>query len=376
MNKKKVLFVANIAKHILRFHLPYLQWFQENGYETHVAANGDEDIPYCDVKHNVPIARSPFSPKNFHAYKVLKHIIDKNDFALVHCHTPMGGVLTRLAGVDSRKKGTKVLYTAHGFYFFKGAPLLSWLLYYPFEKFLASYTDGIVTINKEDYQLLIEKKFNTPKKYQINGIGVNEKRFLPVTASEKNILRSELGYHEEQFILVYVAEFISRKNHQFIIEAISELVKIIPQLKILFAGRGKLLEEMKQMAISKGITSSIDFMGFRNDIEKVMAIADVGISASWTEGLPINLTEEMFTGLPIVASDVRGQRELIVHGLNGYLYQLNNQSEFVKFISLLYIQPALREKFGQKSKELAQKFTLEQSVASMADIYQQILKIR
>jgi glycosyltransferase EpsD len=370
---KKVLFVATINQHIIRFHLPYLKWFQENGYETHVAANGDETIPFCNVKHNVPIVRSPFSIKNFLAYKILKRIIDENNFDLVHCHTPMGSVLTRISCVDSRKKGTKVLYTAHGFYFFKGAPFLSWLLYYPVEKFLATFTDAIITINQEDYQLLHEKKFKTPQKYYIDGIGVNEKRFLPITVFEKSTIRNELGYNEEHFILVYVAEFINRKNHRFIIDATQQLSKEIPQIKILFAGRGRILEKIKQYAVLKGVTSIIDFLGFRTDIEKIVAISDIGISTSLSEGLPINLIEEMFIGLPIIASDVRGHREMIKHGLNGFLYKHNNQSDFVKFISLLYQDKDLRERLGQQSKEIAKRFTIDKAVTSMTDIYLNIL---
>lgn len=366
---KKVLFVANISKHILRFHLPYLKWFKEHGFETHVAAGGNEEIPWCDVKHEVSIERSPFSLKNIRAHKELKKIIEANQFALVHGHTPMGGVLARTASVAARKNGTKVLYTAHGFHFYKGSPLANWLLYYPVEKYLASYADGIITINHEDYRLLSDKNFQVKDKFYINGVGVDPARFNPITPEVKSKLRNELGYSDNQFVLVYVAEFIPRKNHRFVIDAAVELKSTIPDLKILFAGRGILLEEMKKFAQDKGVSEYIDFLGFRTDIEKVMAIADVGISASRQEGLGLNLVEEMFLGLPVVASQDRGHRELVVPGENGFLYEQNKQEEFVSYITQLYNDTEKRKAFGEKSKTFAEKFSLENSVNSMAKIY-------
>ena len=366
---KKVLFVANISKHILRFHLPYLKWFKEHGYETHVAAGGNEEIPWCDVKHEVSIERSPFSLKNIRAHKELKKIIEANQFALVHGHTPMGGVLARTASVAARKNGTKVLYTAHGFHFYKGSPLANWLLYYPVEKYLASYADGIITINHEDYRLLSDKNFQVKDKFYINGVGVDPARFNPITPEIKSKLRNELGYSDNQFVLVYVAEFIHRKNHRFVIDSAVELKSTIPDLKILFAGRGILLKKKKKFAQDKGVSEYIDFLGFRTDIEKVMAIADVGISASRQEGLGLNLVEEMFLGLPVVASQDRGHRELVVPGENGFLYEQNKQEEFVSYITQLYNDTEKRKAFGEKSKTFAEKFSLENSVNSMAKIY-------
>lgn len=369
----KVLFVATISRHILRFHLPFLKWFQEQGFETHVAAAGEEEIPYCDVKHTVPIARSPFSLKNLQANKVLKEIIDKYHFTIIHGHTPMGGVLARTASIKARKKGTKVLYTAHGFHFFTGAPFTNWLFYYPVEKFLSNYTDAIITINQEDYQLLFKKNFKSPGKHLINGVGVNNERFKPVSREEKSNLRKQLGYSDNQLILIYVAEFIPRKNHKFLIEATPTLKKNIPNLKILLAGRGELLEKSKDLSMKLGVDGVIDFLGFRNDVEKLMAISDIGISTSKQEGLGLNLAEEMLTGLPIVASQDRGHRELVINGSNGFLFEQNNKKKFIEKVSLLAKEKEMRESFGQKSIELAKKFTLPNAIEAMAKIYKQYI---
>lgn len=368
MNSRKVLFVANITKHILRFHLPILKWFQENGFETHVAANGCEVIPFCNVKHNIQIKRSPFSLSNIKAHKILKQIIDRHNFTLVHGHTPMGGFLARTASITARKNGTKVLYTAHGFHFFKGAPIINWILFYPIEKFLSKYTDGIITINQEDYNLLVNK-FRSQGKFLINGIGVNEERFHPVLPSVKTSLRKEFGYSDENLILIYVAEFIRRKNHKFIIDAAPFLAKEIPNIKILFAGGGILFTKMKNYANNLKLAGTIDFLGFRSDIEKVMAISDIGISSSRQEGLPLNIAEEMLTGLPIVATHDRGHFELVKTDFNGFLFEQNNTEQFVHSIKRLAKDEKLRISFGKNSNIIAQKYAFSNIIGQMEKIY-------
>ena len=155
---KKVLFVASVNSHIIGFHTPYLKMFQERGYEVHVASYGDEKIEYCDKHHNIHFERFPFKLKNIKAYKELKKIIKDNKFEIIHCHTPTASVLTRLAARNARKKyNTKVIYTAHGFHFYKGAPAINWIIYYPIEKWLARYTDCLITINQEDYERAKER---------------------------------------------------------------------------------------------------------------------------------------------------------------------------------------------------------------------------
>ncbi|MGI6324306.1 MAG: glycosyltransferase family 4 protein [Bacteroidales bacterium] len=373
MRQKKVLFIANISKHILRFHLPYLRWFKQNGFETHVASNGSEEIPFCDVKHLIPIQRSPFSLLNIRAHRLLKQIIDANDFSIIHGHTPMGGVLSRTASRNARKNGSKVLYTAHGFHFFKGAPLINWIIFYPVEKILSKYTDAIITINQEDFQLLFDKNFKCPGKYLINGIGVNGEKFIPVTPSEKSDLRKEYGYNDASFILIYVAEFIRRKNHKFIIDSAQALLKRIPGLKILFAGRGELFEEMKEYYKNLDLFDTIEFLGYRTDVEKLMAISDVGISSSRQEGLGLNLAEEMLVGLPVVATQDRGHRELVKPGINGFLFEQNNMDQFVDYICSLAENKTLRETFGSNARTSAQKYSLSNAIDAMAEIYKKYI---
>lgn len=369
ISKKKVLFVATIDQHIIRFHIPYLKWFKDQGFEVHVAANGEYQIPGCDVKHNVPIERSPYSAKNYKAFKILKNIIDKNQFNIVHCHTAMGGVVARISSISSRKKGTKVLYTAHGFHFFRGAPIKYWLLYYPVEKLLSQYTDAIVTINTEDFELLKKRKFKSKQFFKINGIGVDKSKFKKISDEEKSSLRNSKGYRDNDFILIYPAEFIHRKNHKFILDTVKQISLKIPNLKIIFAGRGILLDEIKKYSKEIDVDKIVDFLGFRTDINELIQISDIGISSSKQEGLGINLTESMFCGLPVVATIDRGHKEMIQNGINGFLFEQNNQKQFVERIVKLYENKAMRIDFGEQAFHMAQKFSLENAIKSMSDIY-------
>ena len=205
---KKVLFTATVDSHIIQFHIPYLKWFKEQGYEVHVATNGDEKIEYCDVKHKIPFERNPIKINNIKAIFKLKKIIEEEKFDIIHCHTPMGGVVTRLAAINSRKKyNTKVIYTAHGFHFFKGAPLLNWMIYYPIEKILSNVTDCIITINKEDYELA-KKKFNAKHIELVNGVGVNANKFTSkIPDQEKLKLRKNLEIKKDDFVNDYTFFF-------------------------------------------------------------------------------------------------------------------------------------------------------------------------
>lgn len=359
----------------MAFHLLYIKWFKENGYEVHVAANdGSVIVPLVDRQWNLCIERSPLNLNNIKAYKELKTIIEREKYSLVTSHTAMGGVLARLAGRRARKNdGLKVLYTAHGFHFFKGSPKSFWLFYYPMEKFLSRYTDAIITINQEDFELVKTSDFRNKQTFKIPGIGINTDRLLKVTEDLKQQLREKNGYKQDDFLAIYVAEYIPRKNHRFIIDALPELIERIPEIKILFAGRGRDMELTMDYAKSKGVEEYIDFLGFRNEVGNLIALSDIGISASKQEGLGLNLAEEMFSGLPVVGSEDRGHKEMIIHGENGFLYPQNDSKAFIDAIVYLYENPERRKEMGEHAAQSIQKFSLDNSLKEMVRIYERYL---
>ena len=312
---KKVLFVATVTRHINAFHIPYLKWFKEQGYEVHVASNGNEGIEYCDKHFNLPFARFPLKVDNIKTYKELKKIVNDNNYEIIHCHTPVGGVLTRLAARKKRKKfKTKVIYTAHGFHFYKGAPLINWIIFYPIEKWLARYTDCLITINMEDYELAKKKLKKLKRIEYLPGVGIDEKKFKSniLKPKEKKELKSSLGLKEEDFILIYPAELSDRKNQKMLIEAINLIPpKIKGKIKIILPGKDSKNGEYQKLAQMLGVEKNFLFLGFRTDIAQLMQISDLAVSTSKQEGLPVNLIEAMCMGLPIIATDCRGNRDLI-----------------------------------------------------------------
>lgn len=308
---KKVLFTATVDSHILHFHIPYLKMFKENGYEVHVATSEDGEIPYCDVKHRVSFERSPIKINNLKAIKQLKKIISEEKFDIIHCHTPMGGVVTRLAARTARKNGTRVIYTAHGFHFYKGAPLLNWLVYYPIEKFLSRYTDTLITINQEDYDIA-KKKFHAKETKLVHGVGVDKSRFdFTMTPEEKKAYRESVGVSENDFVVIYVAELIKRKNQIMAIEAIRKLKDEQRNIKLLLVGTGALEQLYKEKVKEYGLENNVVMLGYRRDVPQLMKISDLAISTSRQEGLPVNIMEAMCAGLPVVATDCRGNRDLV-----------------------------------------------------------------
>lgn len=335
---KKVLFSATVDSHILHFHLPYLKMFKEKGYEVHVATNTDDTIPFCDVKHKVSFERSPFKINNLKAIKQMKKILLDNNFDIVHTHTPMGSVVTRLAYKKVRNKvNTRMIYTAHGFHFYKGAPLLNWLLFYPVEKYLSKYTDTLITINKEDYEFA-KKKFKKCRSVEyVPGVGIDEDKFnFTMTKSEKLELRKSLGLKENDFVLIYPARLDKNKNQGMLIESMAELIKKHKDIHLLLPGEDELNGYYQKMAKEKNVDKNVHFLGYRNDIPRLLKISDVAVSTSKREGLPINIIEAMYVGLPIVATNCRGNRDLIEDGRNGYLIKPANKLYFISKIETIY----------------------------------------
>lgn len=373
---KKVLFVASVTEHLSAFHTPYMRWFQENGFEVHATAKNDigYNLEHCDKFIEIPFCRSPFDINNFSVYRQLKCLITQEKYSIIHCHTPMAAALTRLAARKMRKNGLTVIYTAHGFHFFRGAPLLGWLLYYPTEKFLSRFTDIIITINKEDFLSITDLNFKCKDHYIVPGIGVNTESVIDSNVETKKKLRKSYGYSDNDFILFYAAEFIKRKNHRLIIEQIPSLRKIIPNIKILLAGRGELLVEMKKLAEHLGVSRCVDFLGFRRDIPELVAMSDVGVSSSLQEGLGITVAEDMFAGLPVVVSYDRGHKEMVIDGFNGYFFDINKPEQFSDKIYELYKYPEKRVLMGLNAKKSIQKFSIENALAAHISIYKSVIE--
>ena len=369
---KKVLFVAHVDSHIRHFHIPYLKYFKENGYEVHVATSNDEneEFPYCDVKHSICIERSPLKFDNLKAIKQMKELLEKEKFDIVHCHTPMGGVVTRLAAKKARKQGTKVLYTAHGFHFYKGAPAKSWILYYPVEKYLSRFTDVLITINKEDYEIA-KNKFKARRTELVHGVGVDDSKFdgIPLKADEENDLKAELGIKDNDFVLMYVAELNENKNQIMLIEAMKQIVKTNVNIKLFLIGSGCLENFYKEKVKELGLESNIKFLGYRRDTNKLLKLADLYVATSKREGLPLNLVEAALSKVPIIASKNRGHVEIVKDGINGFIFSTEN--DLISRIIQLNADRELLLELKKNARDSVKEFVLENAFQEGVKIYEQ-----
>ncbi|MHB1001510.1 MAG: glycosyltransferase family 4 protein [Armatimonadota bacterium] len=368
----KILYCATVDYHFAAFHLPYMKWFKDQGWEVHVAAKGDMALQYCDVKHNVPFSRSPYSFDNIKAYSNLRRIMDETHYDIVHFHIPVSAAIGRLAAAGHRKKGTKVLYTSHGHYYYKGGPLLSWLLYFPIEKWLANYTDTLITITEEDYNISKKYQSGANKIEHIHGIGVDTSRFCILDKDEKCDLRKKNNYIEDDFLLISIGEFNRNKNQILLVKVISLLKDRIPNIKLLLVGQDSgTIDKCKQLASELNVKDYIDFLGYRTDINELLPICDVAVSASIREGLPVSIMEAMACGLPIVATNNRGHRELIHNNENGYIVPITAQSDenFADKIYSLYSSLENRRNMGQENCKVIRKYYLDNVLKEMCSIY-------
>jgi len=374
---KRVLFVATVESHLLNFHIPFMKLLQEKGYEVHVATKlGNRQQEFDEIgviKHNVDFSRSPYSPKVFKSLQQTEKLLKEIRFSLVHVHTPVAAFVTRLA--CQRTNTHPVLYTAHGFHFYKGAPLKNWLLYYNMEKLAAHWTDGLITINEEDYKAAQKFKLRkNGKVFFVPGVGVDianlEQRGASIDRSEK---RKELGISELSTVLITVAELIPRKNHIQVLKALSKLNKT--NFHYLVVGNGESEQQLKKAVNELMLQDKVSFLGFRRDVAELMASSDIFILTSRHEGLTRALMEAMAVGLPIIATDVRGNRDLVKSGENGYLVPLDDAEQTAIAIERLINSGNLRRSMGEKSKELVKQYDLQNIIPQMEEIYNTYLDL-
>ena len=365
----RVLFSATLVRgHIAKFHIPYLKWFKEQGWETWVAAKNDYpdgvcDIPYCDHYVNIDFARSPFSKQTLVAYNQLRELFSKERFDIVHTHTPVGGVLTRIAARDARRDGTKIIYTAHGFHFYTGAPFVNWVLWYPVERFMSRFTDVLVTINDEDYNRA--KKFAHCQVEYVPGVGIDLNRFT--CAKDRVAKRAELDLSDGDFALLSVGDLIPRKNQAAIIEALTQLPDSV---KLLVCGEGIERENLESQIARLGLNRRVRLLGFRPDMAEIMAACDTLVFPSVHEGLPVSVMEAMASGLPVVASSIRGiDPDLLKDHVSGLVLELADSDHISAAITELMHDACLRQKLAHNAAKAVVKFGLEDALATTSKIY-------
>ncbi|WP_448664953.1 glycosyltransferase family 4 protein [Sphingomonas sp. CJ20] len=366
----RVLYVAVSTGHLAVFHRPYLRWLRERGHRVDVAAGESPGfaLPEASAVHRLDFARSPLSPRNLRAFARLVALLRAERYDLVHCHTPVASALSRLASVFARGRPV-VIYTAHGFHFFPGAPRANWLVWFPAEWLLARLTDILVTINAWDFDAA-RRRLGARDVRRVPGMGVDLARFRPWPAAERAAKRAELGLAQDDFVLLYIAEFIPRKNHALLLEAFARVCRDVPHAKLLLPGDGPLQEAMRAACVARGLGDRVRFLGFRRDIPALANVADLAVSTSRHEGLPIGLVEVMACGVPILASEDRGHRELVVEGETGHIFAQEDAAGLADRIVALSASPSRRAAMGEAARRHVARFALDAALPAMVEIYE------
>lgn len=374
---KKVIIIATVYGFIKSFEMNNIKILQDLGYEVHTFANDTntttgskvnvEELENLNIHtHFVCFHRNPLHIDNYKAYKEILDFIDENkDIMLIDCHTPVGGVVGRLI---AKKAKIKCLYTAHGFHFYKGAPLKNWMIYYSIEKWLSRYTDILITINKEDYNRAKEK-FHMKEIKHVAGIGVDLNKFQ-LKYFNRTLYRKNLGFDENDFVILSVGELNRNKNHEIVLKAISRLNN--PKIKYIIAGQGELYDYLNNLARKLNIANQIQLLGYRKDIVELDHIADLYILPSRREGLNVSLMEAMASGVSCVASNIRGNKDLVDNCVNGFLCDTDDVESYVMAIGKIFKDYNIRNKFINNSLEVINNFSLTQIQNDMKSLYANI----
>lgn len=368
----KFLYTASVLSHICQFHLPVMEMLQKEGHEIHVAAKNNLaeknglQLEFTDRYIEIPIQRSPKDRRNIEAYKKLKKLFQEEYYDVVICNTPVAGVLTRMAAKETRKRGTTVIYMAHGFHFYKGAPKKYWLIY-PIERYFANRrTDILITINKEDFQRA-KKDFCCTVKH-IYGVGVRTDRYHPAEFEQQMQMRRNEGVEESDFVIICSKELMFDNNQKTLFRAVALIKNKVPNMKVLIAGNGPDEEMLRKLAVELKIDDIVRFLGYRTDLEKVVPMANLVVSCSYREGMPLNIIEAMLCARPIIASHNRGHNELIEEGKTGYLYDMLDEKMLADYIMKIVQNPKKAIKFGERAYEKVQNYTSDEVVKQMKKI--------
>lgn len=369
---------ATVPSMIGQFNMSNIQLLQDIGYEVDVACDFNdrsvwneervkkfiEELDEKNINHfQIDYSRNPLDIKrSLKAYRQLCKLFINRKYVFSHCHTPVASVLCRIV---SHKMKVKCIYTAHGFHFYKGAPLKNWGVFYPIEKLLSYWTDTLITINKEDYKRA-KKSFKAKHVEYVPGIGIDIEKIDKVHC-DRNAIRNELGVSENEIMLFSVGELSSRKNHEIVIRAIKAINN--KKIKYFIAGQGSLKDELTKVIEEENLEENIHLLGYRTDVIELCKASDIFVFPSKQEGLPVALMEAIACKVPVICSKIRGNIDL-VHNDN-CLFDCNSMDELKVRIKCFIDNNTehLIRKLVQNNYTLLEKCDINNVRESMSSIY-------
>lgn len=371
---KKIL-VTSTDLMMIQFLVPHVLYLRQQGYAVEVACSEvgrrlDEvrEKLGAESVHYVRLVRSPADPSNLKGLGDLKRLLSENHYDLIWTNEPVMGIMTRLAAKKTRKKGTRVIYMAHGFHFYKGAPKKNWLTYYPVEKFFADhYTDTLITITAEDY-VLASKRFHC-KTEHIHGIGVDRNRYFPANEAERLRLRREYGFTSEQKLILNIGELLPNKNQKTAVRMMQQLRARYPDALLLIAGKGSEKENLERQIDELGLQENVRLLGYVTNLQDYQHMVDAVVTCSYREGLPLNVVESMLSGTPVVASLNRGHRELLRDGETGYLVPPDDAAAYAARLTEIFTDEEKKHSLTAKAGDYAHVYCFNNVKRELEGIY-------
>ena len=366
---KKVLYITTLSRTINAFLVPHIEMLLDERYTVDVATCIDKPIDDKLIKRNIkifniPFARNPLHPGNLKAFKELIKIQKKEQYDIIHVHTPVASLFGRL--LKLRYPKLKTIYTAHGYHFLKGGPKTGWLLYYPIEKIMAKFTDVTITINQEDYDITINK-LKPKKTYLMNGVGLDLSQYKILPQEDNLRKRQELGLAEDDFVIIMIAELNENKNQIQLIKAMELLKDKYPNIKALLVGEGNKFKNLHQQIELRGLKKQIQFLGFRTDINELINVSNLGILLSYREGLPRNIMELISCERNVIASNIRGCKDIIDYTSSGMLVDVGDYVYTAKCIEDFYIS---EKKFVKNNR--INEYDIKNILIKLRNIYKSL----
>lgn len=374
----KLLYILNVANKVNNFSKASMMAAKQTGLEFYIAGNwkykSDEERKADEVKYGIKIYqvdfyRNPLNLKNIKAYHQIVEIIKNEKIDIIHCNTPIGGVVGRIAGLKCKVK--KVIYQAHGFHFYSGDPKINWFIYYPMERWLAHYTDVLITINHEDYTLAQKLRLkNYGRVCYVPGVGIDTKDFTNVITDSKEI-KGSIGLTEDDIVCISMGDLIPRKNYETSIKAIALCNNT--NIHYLICGNGPELEKLKNLSKKLGIEKQVHFLGFRIDIKELAKVSDIFLFTTLQEGMPRSMMEAMASGLPCIASKIRGNVDLLVEGKGGYLVPAKDAELVAECLRELINNKSLRKYMGNENLSRIKEFEVSIVKKRIKEIYEEVI---
>ena len=369
---KKILYVTTVSRTLNAFLIPHIEKLVDEGYEVDCACSIDLKVDDrilskgCNI-FDIPFSRNPVNPRNMKAFRALRNLQLKNKYDIVHVHTPVASFVARLT--FRKEENLKIIYTCHGFHFYKGSPIINWILFYPLEKLASKWTDTLITINEEDYEIATTFSLrNNGQVMKMNGVGIEKEKYI-IKNFNRNEYRRKLNLEEEDFVILVLAELNKNKNHKQLIKAMYLLKDKYPNIKAVFAGSGPLEEEIRNQTKENGLENRISLLGWRDDVKELINSCDMVGLFSKREGLGKCLLEAMICGKPVIATNTRGPRELIEENINGFLVEIDDFEKTANFIEKLYVANNISQQLEEQISKKANEYLLDNVLNQLNSIY-------